>query len=210
MKRMTYTTKFMSAFAIVTLLALLTACRDEVDDVIQPGALTADKSLTEQFDAIWHGINQNYVFWEADPTDWDAVYSQYRPRFVELDKQEAVPTADLQKLYEEICGSFIDHHMLVQLRNVKAGPEETEQLFYVQSGAMEVKKREDYQEYIPREGFQVYRDKLKKEGRITHDREFVDNNPNPDLDHMFTYVIDNDILYLKIQQLQHHCPVGEP
>ena len=101
MKRMTYTTKFMSAFAIVTLLALLTACRDEVDDVIQPGALTADKSLTEQFDAIWHGINQNYVFWEADPTDWDAVYSQYRPRFVELDKQEAVPTADLQKLYEE-------------------------------------------------------------------------------------------------------------
>lgn len=39
--------------------------------------------------------------------------------------------------------------MLVQLRNVKAGPEETEQLFYVQPGAMEVKKREDYQEYIP-------------------------------------------------------------
>ena len=163
MKRMTYTTKFMSAFAIVTLLALLTACRDEADDVIQPGVLTADKSLTEQFDAFWHGIYLIYVFWEADPTDWDAVYSQYHPRFVELDKQEAVPTADLQKLYEEICGSFIDHHMLVQLRNVKAGPEETEQLFYVQPGAMEVKKREDYQEYIPREGFQVYRDKLKKE-----------------------------------------------
>ena len=215
MKRMTYTTKFMSAFAIVTLLALLTACRDEADDVIQPGVLTADKSLTEQFDAIWHGINQNYVFWEADPTDWDAVYSQYRPRFVELDKQEAVPTADLQKLYEEICGSFIDHHMLVQLRTVKAGPEETEQLFYVQPGAMEVKKREDYQEYIPREGFQVYRDKLKKEGRITHDREFVDNNPNPDLDHMFTYVIDNDILYLRfsnfsiIAQLGNHNKSGE-
>ena len=121
---MTYTTKFMSAFAIVTLLALLTACRDEVDDVIQPGALTADKSLTEQFDAIWHGINQNYVFWEADPTDWDAVYSQYRPRFVELDKQEAVPTADLQKLYEEICGSFIDH--LCPIR--RNGGEETGRL----------------------------------------------------------------------------------
>lgn len=43
MKRMTYTTKFMSAFAIVTLLALLTACRDEADDVIQPGVLTADQ-----------------------------------------------------------------------------------------------------------------------------------------------------------------------
>lgn len=182
---------------LATLLALLTACRDEADDVIQPGILDSNDSLTEQFDIIWSGINQNYVFWEIDPTDWDAVYTQYRPHFEELDKKDTVPTADLQKLYEEICGSFIDHHMLVQLRNVKAGPEETEQLVYVQPGAIEVMKREDFQPRIPREGFRVYRDKLKEEGRITHDYEFTDDTPNPDLDHMFTYVIDNDILYLR-------------
>lgn len=62
MKQMTYIYKFMSVFTIATLLALLTACRDEADDVLQPGVLPAGKSLTEQFDAIWHGINQNYVF----------------------------------------------------------------------------------------------------------------------------------------------------
>ena len=58
---------------LATLLALLTACRDEADDVIQPGMLEGKNSLTEQFDIIWNGINQNYVFWEIDPTDWDAV-----------------------------------------------------------------------------------------------------------------------------------------
>lgn len=202
MKQMTYIYKFMSVFTIATLLALLTACRDEADDVLQPGVLPAGKSLTEQFDAIWHGINQNYVFWEADPTDWDAVYSKYRPRFVELDKDDTVPTADLQKLYDEICGSLIDHHMAVLLRNVKAVPEETEQLVLVQPGNMEVMKREDYQEYIPRKGFQVYRDKLKEAGRITNDYEFVSSPPNPDFDHMFTYVIDNDILYLRFSSFQ--------
>jgi Periplasmic protease len=187
-----------NVWILVTLLTLLTACRDEADDVIQPGILTADKSLTEQFEAVWNGINQNYVFWEIDPTDWDAIYTQYRPRFVELDKQETVPTADLQKLYEEICGSLIDHHMAVQLRNVKASPEDPEEFIFVLPGDMEVTKREDFQLQMPREGFQVYRDKLKGAGRITCDYEFVDDNPNPDLDHMFTYVIDNDILYLRI------------
>lgn len=194
---MTYIYKFMSVFTIATLLALLTACRDEADDVLQPGVLPAGKSLTEQFDAIWHGINQNYVFWEADPTDWDAVYSKYRPRFVELDKDDTVPTADLQKLYDEICGTLIDHHMRIDLKNVKASPNDSMQVVTVRPGVMEVSQREDFQMRIPREGFQVYRDKLKEAGRITNDYEFISENPRPNFDHMFTYVIDNDILYLR-------------
>lgn len=200
---------------LAALLALLTACRDEAEDVIQPGILKGKNTLTEQFDIIWSGINQNYVFWEIDPTDWDAVYTKYRPRFVELDKKDTVPTADLQKLYEEVCGTLIDHHMRIDLKNVKASPNDSMQVVTVHPGVMEVLQREDYQPEIPRKGFQVYRDKLKAEGRITHDYEFVDDTPNPDLDHMFTYVIDNDILYLRfsnfsiIAQLGNHNKSGE-
>lgn len=192
--------KNLNIWMLATLLALLTACRDEADDVIQPGILDGEGSLTEQFDVIWNGINQNYVFWEIDPTDWDAVYTQYRPRIVELDKQETVPTADLQKLYEEICGSLIDHHMVIRLKNIKASPDDSIQVVTVRPGEIEVAQREDYQPWFPREGFQVYRDKLKEAGRITNDYEFVAANPNSDLDHMFTYVIDNDILYLRFNR----------
>lgn len=187
---------------LATLLALLTACRDEAEDVIQPGILKGTGSLTEQFDIIWNGINQNYVFWEIDPTDWDAVYTKYRPRFEELDKKDTVPTADLQKLYEEVCGTLIDHHMEVKLRNLKSAPGDETNVVAVYPGGMEVKKREDFQVRIPRKGFQVYRDKLKEAGRITHDYEFVSENPQPDFDHMFTYVIDNDILYLRFSNFQ--------
>lgn len=182
---------------LATLLALLTACRDEADDVIQPGILEGKNTLTEQFDIIWSGINQNYVFWEVDPTDWDAVYTQYRPRFEELDKKDTVPTADLQKLYEEVCGTLIDHHMGIKVKNLKPAPGDQTNIVAVRPGVMEVSKREDFQPEIPRKGFQVYRDKLKAAGRITNDYEFVSSNPNADLDHLFTYVIDNDILYLR-------------
>lgn len=90
--------------------------------MIQPGMFEGGNSLTEQFDIIWNGINQNYVFWEIDPTDWDAVYTQYRPRFEELYKKDTVPTADLQKLYEEVCGTLIDHHMNIKVKNLKPAP----------------------------------------------------------------------------------------
>lgn len=169
---------------LATLLALLTACRDEADDVIQPGILEGKNTLTEQFDIIWSGINQNYVFWEVDPTDWDAVYTQYRPRFEELDKKDTVPTADLQKLYEEVCGTLIDHHMGIKVKNLKPAPGDQTNIVAVRPGVMEVSKREDFQPEIPRKGFQVYRDKLKAAGRITNDYEFVSSNPNADLDHL--------------------------
>lgn len=182
---------------LATLLALLTACRDEADDVIQPGMFEGGNSLTEQFDIIWSGINQNYVFWEIDPTDWDAVYTQYRPRFEELDKKDTVPTADLQKLYEEVCGTLIDHHMNIKVKNLKPAPGDQTDIVSVHPGGMEVLQREDFFLDIPRKGFQVYRDKLKEAGRITNDYEFVNDNPDAELDHLFTYVIDNDILYLR-------------
>ena len=182
---------------LATLLALLTACRDEADDVIQPGMLEGKDTLTEQFDIIWSGINQNYVFWEIDPTDWDAVYTQYRPRFEELDKKDTVPTADLQKLYEEVCGTLIDHHMNIKVKNLKPAPGDQTDIVSVHPGGMEVLQREDFFLDIPREGFQVYRNKLKAAGRITNDYEFVNNNPEANFDHLFTYVIDNDILYLR-------------
>lgn len=192
--------KKLNVWLLAGVFVLLASCRDEADDLIQAGKQSGKASLTEQFDVIWNGINQNYVFWEIDPTDWDAVYTQYRPRFVELDKQDVVPTADLQKLYEEICGPLIDHHMEVKLKNLKASPDDVAKYVYVFPGTIEVIEREDYQPWIPRQGFQVYRDKLKTEGRITHDYEFIDDSANPTMDHMFTYVIDNDILYLRFSR----------
>ena len=87
--------------------------------------------------------------------------------------------------------------MNIRLKNLKPAPSDQTNIVMVSPGAMEVSQREDFQPQIPRKGFQVYRDKLKAAGRITNDYEFVSSTPNAELDHMFTYIIDNDILYLR-------------
>lgn len=179
------------------MLCLSTSCRDEADDVILPGSYPEEYTFTSQFEAIWHGINHNYVFWEIDPTDWDETYTRYRPVFEELDKQETVSTADLESLYEEICGPLIDHHMGIKVLNLKAGPDEERKFAFIHPGSLEVNRREDAHPRVSCGTYRECRDKMKEAGRISHDREFVDEDSQMNLEYMFTYVIDGDILYLK-------------
>ncbi len=185
-------------YGLLLALALpLTACRDEADSLMQPGTLPGE-TLTSQFDQIWQGINQNYVFWEIDPVDWDAVYTQYKPKIEELDKQDVVKTSDLKKLYEEAFGQLIDHHMLIKAVNIKAAPDD-EQIVYVQPGFLEAGNREGFHEPIPVIGFQIIRQRMKEDGRITFGHEYVDEDPEASLSHLETCVIDNDILYLSFR-----------
>ena len=176
----------------------LTACRDDADNLMQPGILPG-VTLTSQFEQIWQGINQNYVFWEIDPTDWDAVYTQYKPMIEKLDEQDVVATSDLQKLYEEAFGKLIDHHMVIVAVNLKAAPDD-EQRVVVHPGILEAGNRKGFHEPIPAKGFQVVRQKMKEDGRVTFAREFVDNAPEASLSHFETCVIDNDILYLSFRE----------
>lgn len=182
---------------LVALAISLTACRDEVEDLLQPGTLPGE-TLTSQFEQIWNGINQNYVFWEIDPVDWDVVYTQYKPKIEELDKQEVVKTADLMKLYEEAFGKLIDQHMVIKGVNVKAAPDD-EQIWYVIPRLLAAANREGFHTSIPTIGFQVVRQKMQDNNRVTFAKEFVDDDPNASLSHMETCVIDNDILYLSFR-----------
>lgn len=186
------------SYGLLLVLPLwLTACRDEVDNLMQPGVLPGE-TLTSQFEQIWQGINQNYVFWEIDPTDWDAVYTQYKPQIEKLDKQDVVATADLQKLYEEAFGKLIDQHMMIKAVNVKAAPDD-QQIVYVIPRLIASEQRKDFHESISVKEFQVIRQKMKEDGRITFSHEYVDENPEASLSHMETCVIDNDILYLSFR-----------
>lgn len=182
----------------IGLITAFTSCRDNGDDLIDPNKYPQSiTSLTGQFEAVWNGINQNYVFWEIDPVNWDDVYTKYHPRFEELDMQETVNTEDLQKLYEEICGQLIDNHMAVRLINLKAPDEETNQIVAVNPGYLKLNKRENQNAGISFQDLQACRDKMKQSGRITHDIEYFNAQPGSDLQHMLTYVIDKEILYLR-------------
>lgn len=199
---------FYGVILLIGLMSVLTSCRDNGDDLLDPNHYPNSETMTGQFEAIWHGINQNYVFWEIDPIDWDEVYTKYHPRLEALDKEETVKTEDLKKLYEEICGRLIDNHMTVLLKNLKAAPDETNTCIVVQPGMIKVKKRDDIDASIPFEDIYACYNKLKDDGRITYGTGYA--NGDNALQYMLTYVADNDILYLKPSSFQVFISLKDP
>ena len=110
---------------ILAIIALIfSGCRKEADyhPYIGENSNLAYDSYSTQFEYLWKCISTGYVFWDVDETDWDAVYSEYMPKFKALDAKhdagENVNSADLEPLYKGAFGGLRDHHMTVVVKNI--------------------------------------------------------------------------------------------
>lgn len=105
----------MKKFAII--LMLLTGCRAEMPTLNAPQTYAADYSFAGGFEVLWHGLNNNYLFWSIDPTDWDAVYREWQPRFAELDEWEDEDDAieQFHGYLTEITSTLVDGHFALLL-----------------------------------------------------------------------------------------------
>jgi len=124
-------------FIALCLAALCIGCRQDVDLVpidgkddhyieypdgtrtISPTYVTASDSYSALFKAFWQGMNENYVFWDVEPTGyWDDVWDTYKPKFDALGSWEAVtgrPNADIARDYiAEMVAPLKDGHLFVQ------------------------------------------------------------------------------------------------
>ena len=68
------------AFLLLAILFIASGCRKETPYIIDPRTENIT-NWAQAFESYWSGMNHNYVFWSIDPTDWDAVYKQYKPKF---------------------------------------------------------------------------------------------------------------------------------
>ena len=97
------------AFAVL----ILAACRDEMPDMQNPRTDININNWSQLFDCYWTGMNYNYVFWDIDPTDWDAVYDEYKPWFDALaDKgfSDRAVNDEAFGLLKELSSGLIDGH----------------------------------------------------------------------------------------------------
>ncbi len=133
-------------FIFAVLMLAATACRNHSLDLMNPDNVSYTKP-SEQFQAIWNGINNSYAFWDIDPTDWDAIYNENLLNFYALDDVVAhgdtIPTDTLIRYYYDICGNMIDHHMAVLVRNPWCGKNDA-QKFAILPGKIEVMQRNYY------------------------------------------------------------------
>ncbi len=128
---------------------LATSCRQHAEELINPNTVEYT-TPSEQFKAIWHGIDNSYAFWDIDPTNWDSLYRVYLPRFEALDESWKegipVPTKTLREYYTDMCGRFVDHHMVITLTNHWKDPSNTgeDKVVKIDPGNIEARQRPYY------------------------------------------------------------------
>lgn len=133
---------------ILLSVLLLSACRKESDYVpyIGESHKLAYGTYAEQFTFLWKSVSTGYVFWDVDSTDWDAVYTNYLPRFQEFDRRYAsgdyVTVDDLTNIYSEIFGPMKDHHMSVVVQNIHPAPTDGNRVAVVRPGRIEISQRD--------------------------------------------------------------------
>ena len=98
----------------------LASCRKEPLEVTDPDRHFCT-TYTSQFETVWTGIDQGYLFWDRDTVDWDEVYERMRPVFLEFDKRGSATDAQLTDAYQSMVRGLLDHHMYVQVKNLKTG-----------------------------------------------------------------------------------------
>jgi len=106
--------------ALSVLALLFSSCRKESAELVNPDRHYCN-TYTDQFETIWTGIDQGYLFWDRDTVDWDAVYERMMPVFEDFDARGGVSDAELTKAYQSMVHGLLDHHMYVQVRNLKTG-----------------------------------------------------------------------------------------
>lgn len=75
-----------------------------------------DNSFLEIFDEFWFRLNQSYLYWDIDPTDWDEQYDRYRPLFGKLTKNVA-DKRKAKEYFREMTDSLIDGHFSINFKD---------------------------------------------------------------------------------------------
>ncbi len=99
---------------------LMVSCRKEPLDIVNPDRRFCN-SYTSQFETVWTGIDQGYLFWERDTVDWDSVYRRMLPIFQNFDAKGGASDGELTDAYQSMVRGLLDHHMYVQIKNLKTG-----------------------------------------------------------------------------------------
>ncbi len=93
-------------------LFIMTSCRKEstVSDFVNPNSRVCT-TYASQFEAVWQGMDQGYVFWGHDTVNWDERYRTFKPVFDSFDHASYVSQAAYQQAYTDLFEGLLDHHL---------------------------------------------------------------------------------------------------
>lgn len=194
------------AAVIVLALASISSCREDSEEKYNPNFLYYG-TYVQQFDAVYNGILYSYPYWDVDTADIIGRHDYWRAKAAELDKQDSVDNEVLEKIYTNMYGTLLDHHMAIRVKNLKPLPSQADYaMALVIPGNIEVRKRSDYApspvyyNHVP-----SMISKLQEQGRVTEccswqtDDDFI----------LVSCLIDSDILYFYLSSFDLTGHIGQ-
>ncbi len=134
-----------SIIVSILFVVLFTACRKEPVELINPNMRFKNcKTYVQQFEAVWEGMDQGYMYWEVDTVDWDARYEKYLPVFQDFDSRPAnhpVNPREYKNAWKGLFAGLTDHHLFVRCWNPK---QQFDTEYEVNPGSDEVHSRDYY------------------------------------------------------------------
>lgn len=105
--------KILPLILLPALLAL-TSCKK---DISNPISAQPPSTFGQVFEEFWNQLNVNYVYWDIDTTDWDAVHRRYEPVFNGLQLGDTADLARSVSYFRKMTEGLIDHHFSITFTN---------------------------------------------------------------------------------------------
>ena len=93
----------------VCIALLLGSCRKDLTNVETPENYVGG-SMSDVFEAFWNGMNNNYVFWSIDTTNWDNMYKIYKPIFAGLNINDSGDVRKSVQYFRAMTDGLVDSH----------------------------------------------------------------------------------------------------
>jgi carboxyl-terminal processing protease len=76
-----------------------------------PNTFLGVNTYGELFDEFWNTMNSRYQFWDVDTTDWDAMYTRYKPLFDKLDINNEDDQRKSVVYFTQMLAGTLDAHL---------------------------------------------------------------------------------------------------
>lgn len=196
--------KKITIIALSCLQMIFSACRKDVDEMIYNEDYT---TYEQQFKAVWSGVNSVYVHWSSDTVDWDSRFLRLLPKFQTLDKivndislpdsLRTVPYETFATLYTELFQGMVDHHMNVEIENLKPAPGDRNTRFTYFPGQVEVENRDYFHWFSEMQVYYLTMFLLENEGHVTE----LEYNKGRNTE-VIVGLIDGKYAYMKLSNYQ--------
>ncbi|WP_455630652.1 S41 family peptidase [Parabacteroides sp.] len=202
----------MKHYKILLLLivtSLLYSCREDNPAILNPQDQKALKTWNDIFESFWNGMNYSYAFWDVDPTDWDKVYKEYKPRFEALEMKNSKDSITATELFTEITENLIDHHYVLLLYRTDPSEASGKSIWWgIKPGDNEIRERKYYHEpFSMKELANTIATNMRK-GRI-RDLKYGTSEGSQGMS-TYSYNIDNGIIYLYLSAFNLQANLNNP